>query len=32
MCSWPEKARGQSGLGAKENEYKCDGTSQAHPG
>ncbi|CAM5446302.1 hypothetical protein SVIOM74S_04696 [Streptomyces violarus] len=32
MCSCPEKVRGQSGLGAKENEYRCDGTSHAHPG
>ncbi len=32
MCGWPEKVRGQSGLGAKEKEYRCEGTSQAHPG
>lgn len=28
----PEKVRGQSGLGAKEKEYRCEGTSQAQPG
>ena len=25
MCSCPEKVRGQSGLGAKEKEYRWDG-------
>lgn len=32
MCSWPEKVRGQSALGAKEKEYRWEGTSHAHPG
>lgn len=32
MCRRPEKVRGQSGLGAKEKEYRCEGTSQAQPG
>lgn len=32
MCSCPEKVRGQSAFGAKENEYRWDGTSQAQPG
>src|SRR5689334_3856156 len=28
----PEKVSDQDGLRAKENEYRCDGTSQAQPG
>lgn len=32
MAGCPEKVRGQSGLGAKEKEYRCEGTSHAHPG
>ncbi len=28
----PEKVSDQSGFGAKEKQYRCDGTSQAQPG